>query len=112
MQSLTPTKKDKAILRSLIDKGLQAEYEQALRDAGSILEKWHLNQLPTHDAYLKLYKKIQEHDKWIGTRYNGLTGSRYIMVVLGIYMDGLITDADLAELSEPVKSAIIMMKNR
>lgn len=97
------TKKDKKVAREIIEKGLQKEYENGLRKAEKVLTQWRNNTLGNREAYYELYSEIEKFDKHIARRYNGMTGSRYGLIVLEQLMNGLISESDLDDFSEEVK---------
>ena len=43
-------------------------------------------------------------------RYDGIGGSRYLSTVLGLYCDGVITDDDIAILSDDVRKYLALYK--
>lgn len=94
------SKKDKAVLRQLIEKGVQTEFKKALDDAAAIIQKWQKNELAGKEAYHELFKSIRENDKFIARRYDHVTGSHYVDTVLAIYRDKQISDEDLSALSD------------
>lgn len=103
------SKKDKATLRALIEKGVQAEYTHALAEVETVLKQWRDGALDNRDAYQAMYRSIQENNKFIARRYDYVTGSRYVLTVAGIYRDKQITDDDLSGLSEEVRARIQRM---
>ena len=100
------SKKEKAVLRQLIEKGVQAEYKNALEDAAAIIQKWQNNELTGREAYQELFKSIKENDKFIARRYDHVTGSHYVSTVVGIYRDKQISDEDLSELTDDLREYI------
>ncbi len=100
------SKKDKAALRALIEKGVQAGYSAALTDIATTILQWQQQQLSNRDAYQLLYKKLQEHNTFIARRYDHISGSHYVTVVTAIYRDKQITDDDLLSLSEEVREYV------
>lgn len=96
-------KKDKKIARAAIDKGVDASYKAGLEKAADIIADWNSGKFDNEKSYLKLYKSIIKHDKAIGERYNGLTGSRYLITVAAILYDGYITEKDVEEFSDAAK---------
>ena len=100
------SKKEKAVLRQLIEKGVQAEFKKALDDAAVIIQKWQNNELTEREAYHKLFKSIHDKDKFIARRYDNVTGSHYVETVVAIYRDKQISDDDLSELSDDLREHI------
>ena len=106
------SKKDKKIARQIIEKGLQKEYAQGLFEADTVLHNWKNKTLGNREAYLSLYKKIMNCDKHIARRYNNMTGSKYLFIIAGQLLDGVISDSDLTEFSEEVIKAINLIADR
>lgn len=96
-------KKDKKIARAAIDKGVDAEYKAGLEEAAAIISHWNSGKLNNKESYLKLYKAVEERDKALGKRYDGLGGSRYLMTVAAILYDGYITEEDVKDFSDATK---------
>jgi hypothetical protein len=100
------SKNDKQIMRKLIDKGLNEEYTRALKEANNILKKWNNQHLDVKKAYMDLFQSLKKNDKQIAFRYDGLTGSRYLQTLAIQLADGVISEKDLAGLSEEVEAKI------
>jgi len=101
------SKSQKKIARQLIDIGLQRECktftEKIARLTGS--PKWETEN--PHELYLKLYKKVVYFNKHIARRYDGMTGSRYYITVLGLFMDGVLTTDDIAPFDVEMQERLI-----
>lgn len=106
------SKKDKRIIRDLIEKGLQKEYRQGLQQFEAILQKWKNEQLDNRDTYHQLYKSVRTFDKHIAHRYDRMTGSLYLMILAAQIADELISEEDLTELSPGTQEAITHMIHR
>lgn len=100
------SKKDKAALRELIEKGVQAEFTNALEEVEQLLKQWRTGALDNRAAYHKLYDSVIKNDKFIAQRYDYMRGSRYVPTVVGIYRDKQITEDDLSILSEDLREYI------
>lgn len=100
-------KKDKKVAREIIEKGLQKEYENGLRKAEKVLTQWRNNTLGNREAYHELYGEIIKFDKRIARRYDGMSGSRYGLIVFEQLVDGLILESDLDDFSEEVKKWLL-----
>ena len=98
------SKSEKKLARLLIDKGVDAEFKNALEQAAVIITQWQKGSIDNRTAYHQLFKTIKEQDKRIANRYDGLTGSGYLSAVAGIYIDGQITEADIKDFSEEAKA--------
>jgi hypothetical protein len=100
------SKKDKAELRHLIEKGVQAEFTKALEETAATIQQWKQGTSSNREAYHALYTGIQQHNDFISRRYVGITGSRYVPTVAAIYRDKQLTEEDLMALSDEVKEYI------
>ncbi|HEY8658593.1 MAG TPA: hypothetical protein VIL78_06125 [Hanamia sp.] len=100
------SKREKKLTREIIEAGLQKEFTKALLDADKILNDWKIKGLDNRNAYHNLYKHIIDFDKHIARRYDGMTGSRYLLVIIAQLQDGLISESDLENFSEEVKNII------
>ncbi len=101
------SKKDKKIAREIIEKGLQKEFAKGLFSFDELLNKWKDAKLNNQEVYHQLYKKVKGFDKQIARRYDGMTGSKYLIIIMGQYADGLISDDDIAGLDDNIKNVIL-----
>ena len=60
--------------------------------------------------HIALYKKTAKFDKHVARRYGDIGGSRYLSTILGLYCDGVITDDDIAILSDDVRKDLVLYK--
>lgn len=104
-------KREKKIARALIDKGLNIEFANALDEFHEILVDWKSNSKDNKESYHKIYRAVIDNDKHIGRRYDGLTGSRYFITVVSLYIDGIISDEDINDFSEETKEKIKRMSD-
>ncbi|MEP7106607.1 MAG: hypothetical protein ABI760_01470 [Ferruginibacter sp.] len=104
------TKHEKKIARVLIDKGADIEFKSALEQVDKVVSAWKQGRLNANTAYQQLYKKIEECEKQIGKRYNGITGGDYLLTVAGIYIDGQITEEDIKDFSEETRAVLNWLK--
>lgn len=100
------TKKEKKIARDIIEKGVQAEFKAGLENASKVIEEWKNKKLDNREAYHKLFKTVKDQDKLIAKRYDGMTGSRYLVTVAVILYEGQITEEDIKDFSEETKAVI------
>jgi hypothetical protein len=100
------SKADKKIIQELIQKGLQKEFETGLTAVESTLQKWRRDKTHNGDTCRALYKQIEDFDKYIARRYDGLGGSKYVPTVGMQLRDGLLTEEDIARLSEDAKALV------
>jgi hypothetical protein len=101
------SKSDKKAARILIDTGLDREYAHGLKKASAILEDWLKGNRDSRDAYMKLYKQVTGYDRHIAKRYNDLTGSRYLITVIGLLFDEVISEDELHGFSDNTKEFIV-----
>ena len=104
------SKSQKKIARIVMDKGLDNHYNKALKDAESILLKWHGGAFENNaEAYMNLFKSIRRNDRNIAVIYDDKGGSRWVEVMAMQLEDGVITTGDLKDFDCEVKDAIILM---
>ncbi len=105
------SKRDKKIARACIDKGLEAQFREALEELEGIITDWRAGKFAGHkEAYHRLYKTLEKKDRMISVRYDGLTGSRWLITVVGILRDGYISENDIKYFSDETKSRIRILK--
>ena len=126
MWDIKLTKADKRHCRELIHIGLERECEQYVKEMQQLANKpiplAELNEPyreengfsvegPWHKRYIALYKLTDKFDKHVARRYDGMSGGHYVEGVLGLYLDGIITDEEIASLSNEVRDFIHAYKN-
>jgi len=126
MFNVNLTKADKRRCRELIHIGLERECEKFVKDIQKLASKSiplaELNapyceengrsvEGPWHKRYIALYKLTDKFDKHVARRYDGMSGGHYVECVLGLYLDGIITDEEIASLSNEVRDFIHAYKN-
>jgi len=89
------TKNQKKVARQLIDIGLHRECKSFTEKIAKFTRSPEWETANPHELYLKLYKKVVVFDKHIADRYDGLSGSRYFITVLGLFRDGVLTIEDI-----------------
>ena len=104
------SKKDKKAAREVIEKGLQREFANGLSKADTILQSWNSKAIDNKETYHQLYKHIMNFDKHIARRYDGITGSRYLLTITGQMLDNVIHEEDLVDFSEEVRLYLILTK--
>ena len=103
-------KSQKKIARELIDLGLHRECKSfGMKIAKFANSKEWETQNP-HELYLKLYKKVASFDKHLGSRYDGMSGSRYFITVWGLFHDGVLTEEDISRFDDDVKNRLLALK--
>lgn len=72
-----------------------------------VLQNWR-NEGDNHqDNYYKIFTAVHDFDKLIARRYDGMTGSKFLLVLAGQVVDKLIEEDELQPLSENVKDFIL-----
>lgn len=120
------TKADKRHCRELIHIGLERECEKFVKDMQRLANKpiplaelnepyreengWSVEG-PWHKRYIALYKKSASFNKHIARHYDGMSGGRYLDGVIRLYCDGIISEEEIAVLSEEPRDFIIRFKN-
>jgi len=105
------TKSQKKVARELIDLGLQHECKSFTDKITKFTNSAEWKTGDSHELYIKLYKKVTSFDKHIAKRYDGLTGSRYLMTVYGLFYDEVLTSEDIARFDIEVQNELLRMKN-
>lgn len=101
------SKREKKIARACIDKGIEAEFRDGLANFDIIVSGWREGKFATNrEAYYELFKAVTSRDKAIAERYDGLTGSNYLITVAAILRDGYISEDDIKDFSEEARLEI------
>lgn len=98
------TKREKALCRELIERGLQIECNDFLNKVRSKVDV--VDDSMPHKRYLDLYKMVRDFDKLIDRRYGKATGSHYLDIVTSLYVDEIISDEDISGFEEENRSHI------
>lgn len=99
-------KSQKKIARQIIEMGLQREYQNGIKKADAVIEKWKSGKLDNRDAYISIYKKLTSHDKHLARRYDNMSGSKYLMIISGQVADGIVSFDEIDELNDQAKQVI------
>jgi hypothetical protein len=125
MWNISLTKADKRKCRELIHVGLERECEKYVKEmqklANTPIPLAELNEPyreengfsvegPWHKRYIALYKKTASFDKHIAQRYDGMTGGHYLDGVLSLYCEGIISDDEIAPLSDEPRNFLLIYK--
>ena len=105
------SKRDKKVAREVIEKGLQIEFANGLKEAENVIANWEKNPQENRKAYHLLFKTIHDFNKHIANRYDRMTGSSYFYIVVGQFADKIITEEDLKDFSSEVYEKIVATKN-
>lgn len=119
------TKSDKKLCRKLMHIGIERECEKFVREMQKLSSKpIPLDELgapyreengfvvegPWHKRYITQFRKVKNFDKHVARRYDGITGSHYLDCVLDLYYNDVITDDDIAPLSEEPRNYLMGYK--
>ena len=125
MWNISLTKADKRKCRELIHVGLERECEKYVKEMQKLVntpiplaelnepyreENGFSVEGPWHKRYIALYKKTASFDKHIAQRYDGLTGGHYLDGVLSLYCEGIISDDEIAPLSDEPRNFLLIYK--
>jgi hypothetical protein len=70
------------------------------------LNDWKNNSTNNRDAYHLLYQKIKNFDKHIARRYDGMTGLKYLYIIVAQLADGIISENELEDFPDAIKQKI------
>lgn len=101
------SKADKKAVRQIIDKGLKQDYINGISKVKAITDNWNKDNSDHREVYLKLYNVLTSHDKALSRKFDGLSGSRYIIAVINLLAEGLISEDDLDGLSDDLKLRLV-----
>jgi hypothetical protein len=100
------SKSDNKIARAIIQKGLLNEFTKGLNKADKILNDWKQGEGDTKETYHALYTHITQFNKGIARRYDGMSNSDMLDVILQQLKEHLIDKKDLDAFSAQGKSTI------
>jgi hypothetical protein len=106
------SKREKKIARELIEKGLREEFKRGMLSFDAILQEWKSEDGDIKESYYKIFSAVKDFDKGIARRYDGITGSRYLITVIGQLIDELYDVSEIEGFSPEVKNAILGMIKR
>lgn len=102
------SKTQKKIARGIIEKGLQREYVAGIEHLEKIIGKWRRNRANDRDTWFELYNEVTSHDKNIARRYDDISGSKYLLVIMNQLINEVIREEDLADLDEDLRERLLM----
>lgn len=100
------TKSEKKIARRLIDKALNKDYINGMEKIKKLIHRWEEDPSEPQKSYFALYQAVKRHDKALGRRFNGLTGSHYFTCIVNCFADGLLPEEDLDQFPDGLKEKI------
>ena len=101
------TKSEKKLARQIIEKGIQQDYVNGIVNVKEIIDGWNKDSSDHREVYHALYKTLTSHDKNIARKYDHLTGSKYILIIMTQLAEGLISKEDLEGFPDDLKERII-----
>jgi len=107
-------KSDKRIIQELLNLGAQRMYRKGLKKAESIVEKWKksiADEKSDEKFYSNLCKTIINHDKSISRTFDGLSGSRFVITVAGLFADDILKEDDLKGLTPDTYEFMLQFKH-
>ena len=103
--SIELSKNQKKIARELIENSLQKECAQFLEKIEqSVSDR---NKKSPHEAYLELYRDVKTFDKHIAKRYDDLRGSKYFIIIWGLFLDEVLTMEDLNRFDKDIREKFL-----
>ena len=107
------SKREKKIAKACIDKGLDAEFKEGLENFHAIIQDWRSGKFASNkEAYHELFKAVDKKDHAISRRYDGLSGSRWLITVVELFREGYISEDDIKDFSDQTKAVIQMVISR
>jgi hypothetical protein len=98
------TKQQKKQIRILINLGIRRDYIDGIKKMKAITDTYDENTSDPRDVYMKLYSTLTKKDEEIATRYNDLTGSKYLMCLMHLVEKGVISFEEIDHLDEQLKA--------
>lgn len=100
------SKKDKKIVRALIDKGIAEDFKRGMQHFDQLIQQLKSSPETPQEQYYKLYHEVRDFDKQISRMYDRLTGSNFLTILANQILQTLIDEAELDELSSEAKDQI------
>jgi len=100
------TKSEKKIARRMIDKALNQDYINGMEKIKKLIHKWEEDSSEPQKSYLALFQALKSHDKALGRKFDGLTGSHYFTCIVNCFTDGLLHEEDLDQFPDELKEKI------
>jgi len=100
-------KSQKKIARELIQKSLQIECTRFIEEMEQLIAKQKRDGKSSHEIYLDLYEKTQLFDKHIERRYDNMRGSIYLITILGIMSDKILTEEDINRFDDDIREYLL-----
>lgn len=102
------TKADKKAARMVIDLALQRDFSRILEEYHELLSKWKAEHPADNSlAYRTFYQAVHNNDQYISKTYDSLTGSRYFTTIVGLLIEGILSERDLAGFSTEARAHLL-----
>jgi hypothetical protein len=105
-KELTIPQKRKA--RKLIEKALVRDYTESLRCVKSVADTFVDNKGETKNICSKLFSTITNKEEIPAGRYNYLTGSKYLLSLINLLREGVLTSDDMLVLDDELQKFIAL----
>jgi hypothetical protein len=106
-----PPQSMKRKLRTVINRGLRAEYQQCLASVKCAVQNWETGRMDAGDAFHSILDELKTQKKLMRRRYD-LRGSEYCNIILSQILSGVVTEADLDVLGEETKKRFLLRAGR
>jgi hypothetical protein len=104
------SKEERKIVVEIIKTGLQREYEKMLTDVERIMEDWKTKKNGAEETYAILYRTVKANDQRLERVNGNKKGSTYILILLQLLSDGVLTEDDLNLLPRGTVDRIIELR--
>lgn len=102
------SKTDMKVARTVIDLAVQRDFDRILDGYHRLLNRWKTEKpLDNRLTYGSLYGAVRENDKYIAGRYDGLSGSKYFNTIVGLLIDGILSEDDLTDFSPEARQDLL-----
>jgi len=99
--------------KPVLTRGWKLNSKRDLKISRLSLQDWHAGKFASNkEAYHQLFKAVDEKDTAIARRYDGLSGSRWLITVVELFREGYILDDDIKDFSDETKAFIKMRTSR
>jgi len=101
------SKKDKKALCELISIGMKVEFQRGMNQLKEVMMQWDGKLENAQESYYTLFTALKDFDKKIAWRYNRLSDSGYVDLVVIQILDKLLDVSELDALSVELKENIL-----
>lgn len=101
------TKSQKKIARELIDYSLQKDCAGFLGEVEAFMNNRDREGKSPHKLYLDLFRKVDSFDSFVARRYDNVRGSTYFSTLVGLLIDKVLVEEDLAPFDEEMRQKLL-----